>query len=68
MIPVVVDPSCRDTSTWQGIVGGKLGGHLYIDLTSDHDLGTAVRRLHEQITSRSEKQRRSRASEAISIR
>jgi len=37
MIPVVMEPRCLNTSTWQGKVGGKLGSKLYINLTSDAD-------------------------------
>ena len=35
MIAVVMEPGCLDTSQWEGPVGGKLGGHLYINLSSD---------------------------------
>ena len=37
MIAVVMEPDCQDTKTWQGAVGGGLGGHLYINLTRDDD-------------------------------
>ena len=35
MIPVVMEPRCRNTRTWVGTVGGKLGGILYIDYADD---------------------------------
>ena len=35
MIPVVMEKRCRNPSDWAGTVGGKLGGKLYIDLSSD---------------------------------
>ena len=33
MIPVVMEPSCLDTSTWTSVVCGKLGGKLYVNLS-----------------------------------
>ena len=35
MIVVVMEQGCRNTNEWTGAVGGKLGGTLYIDLSSD---------------------------------
>lgn len=35
MISVVMERGCRNPSGWAGTVGGKLGGKLYIDLSSD---------------------------------
>jgi hypothetical protein len=35
MIAVVMEPSCRDTSHWQGAVGLRLGATLYVDLSAD---------------------------------
>ena len=35
MIVVVMEKDCRNTNEWTGAVGGKLGGTLYIDLSSD---------------------------------
>ena len=37
ILPVVMEPSCRNTSQWPGVVGGKLGGILYVDLNSDDE-------------------------------
>lgn len=38
MISVVLEPSCRDTSKWAaGVVKGKLGTKLYIDLSANED-------------------------------
>jgi hypothetical protein len=35
MVPVVMEPRCLETSKWQGVVGGKLGGRLYCNLVQD---------------------------------
>jgi len=38
MIAVILEPSCRDTSKWAaGIVKGKLGTKLYIDLSGNEN-------------------------------
>jgi hypothetical protein len=51
MVPVVMEPRCRNVSDWQGVVGGKLGGRLYIDFTSDEPatFDTAVASLIEEL-------------------
>jgi hypothetical protein len=47
MIAVVLEPSCRDTSKWAaGVVKGKLGTKLYIDLSANEDDDS----FHEGIT------------------
>lgn len=33
MIPVVMEPEAKDTSTWEGLLKSALGNALYIDLT-----------------------------------
>ena len=35
MLAVVMDPECRDTSTWTGAVGFRLGSQIYHDLSGD---------------------------------
>jgi hypothetical protein len=35
MLSVVMEPSLRDPREWTGVVGGKLGGRLYVDLSQD---------------------------------
>lgn len=35
LIAVVMEPSCRDPSKWQGVVGLRLGSCLYIDCSMD---------------------------------
>jgi len=37
MIAVVMEPRCRNTSQWKGVVGGKLGCKLYADFTNDDE-------------------------------
>mmetsp|Transcript_34794 Transcript_34794/g.96078 ORF Transcript_34794/g.96078 Transcript_34794/m.96078 type:complete len:102 (-) Transcript_34794:344-649(-) len=37
MIAVVMDPACKDTSQWQGVVGLRLGSSLYVDLSMDEN-------------------------------
>ena len=32
-----MEPGCRDTATWAGPVGLRLGNHLYFDLADDAD-------------------------------
>ena len=49
MITVVMDPACRDTTTWTGSVGAKLGGLLYINLCNDSKFQEAVRQLRDEI-------------------
>ena len=35
MIAVVMEKRCRDPRSWPGVVGGKLGPLLYVDLAED---------------------------------
>ena len=50
MIPVVMEEGCRNASEWAGTVGGKLGGLLYFDLTSDGvAFDETVKRLADEI-------------------
>ena len=35
MVPVVMEPACRNPKLWTGVVAGKLGGKLYVDLSGD---------------------------------
>ena len=35
MLAVVMDPECRDTSSWTGAVGFRLGSQIYHDLSGD---------------------------------
>jgi hypothetical protein len=51
MIPVVMEPRCRNTRSWVGTVGGKLGGLLYVDYADDSEeaLAAATRRLVDEI-------------------
>ena len=44
-----MDPACRDTTTWTGSVGAKLGGLLYINLCNDSKFQEAVRQLRDEI-------------------
>ena len=50
MIPVVMEEGCRNAGEWTGTVGGKLGGLLYFDLSSDgDDFDKVVKRLADEI-------------------
>ena len=50
MIPVVMEEGCRNSSERTGTVGGKLGGLLYFDLSSDGvDFDKVVKRLADEI-------------------
>lgn len=51
MIPVVMEPRCRNTRSWVGTVGGKLGGLLYVDYADDSEeaLAVATKRLVDEI-------------------
>ena len=46
MLAVVMDPECRDTSTWTGAVGFRLGSQIYHDLggeaTDEERIGALV--------------------------
>ncbi len=35
MICVVMEPEMLDTRRWRGVLGGTLGNHLYVNLSSD---------------------------------
>eukprot|EP00662_Eupelagonemidae_sp_cell21_P042716 gene42716-biopygen120382 len=37
-LPVVMEPSCRRTNEWRGIVGMNLGGVMYVDLADEDDV------------------------------
>ncbi|KAJ1480434.1 hypothetical protein T484DRAFT_2803114 [Baffinella frigidus] len=37
IIVMVLEPSCRNQNSWKHTVGGKLGGLLYIDMSSNED-------------------------------
>jgi len=47
-VTVVMEPRCRDTSSWTGVFGGKLGGKLYVDLADD-GLDSHMPRLIEEV-------------------
>lgn len=49
MITVVMEPRCRDTNTWYGVVGGKLGGRIYFDMASDDSFNDGLARLVEEV-------------------
>lgn len=50
VVPIVFEPDCRDTSTWEGPVGMKLGTKLYSDLCADGDeLRGAVLKLSDDL-------------------
>ena len=49
VIPVVMEAECKDTSTWTGAVGFKLGGHIHFDMSSD-DAPEDVRKLGQLST------------------
>ena len=50
MLAVVMEPACKDTKTWQGVVGGKLGSRLYCDASEDGDrLDASVEQIIEQL-------------------
>ena len=42
MLSVVMEPECTDTTSWQGVVGGKFGSRLYYDFSSDDNLDATV--------------------------
>ena len=51
MYPVVMEPRLKETREWIGIVGGKLGGKLYADFSSDEKLESAVDTIVKYFTS-----------------
>jgi hypothetical protein len=52
MIPVVLDPSMRNTREWTGKLGFNLGGLLYVDCSSDEKLEESVDSLCREIKKR----------------
>ena len=42
MIACVMERQCKNPNEWEGVVGGKLGGLLYIDLSDDATLEDKV--------------------------
>lgn len=53
MLAVVMEPECRDTNTWQGTVGGKLGSNLYVDAAgAGAPLSDAVQRIATELRAR----------------
>ena len=55
MIAVVMEPGCRSTSEWQGVVGLRLGASLYIDCSMDvrdDAFDAAVRSIVQEVTTR----------------
>ena len=55
MVACVMEPGMRNPKTWAGVVGGKLGTNLYVDLAHDEgDEGftSGVQRLIKEIQSR----------------
>jgi len=49
IIPVVMEAGCRDTAEWAGVVGGKLGGKLYVDLSGPEAWETGLPNLVRSI-------------------
>jgi len=62
MIPVVMDPECKDTKTWKGPVGFRLNNHLYIDFTNDDKLENVVKELSKKIQKKDRREHRVRIS------
>ncbi len=54
MIPVVMESSCNDQSTWEGAVGGALINRLYMSFTGDDGLDECVKKLVEEIECKKE--------------
>ena len=55
LVPVVMDPDCRDPKQWQGAVGAYLGNLLYVDLSMDagqEGFEKAVDRIVQEIRTR----------------
>jgi len=49
MVPVVMEPSMKETSTWSGTVGMYLGGKLYEDYSSEDNFDELVSNLCARI-------------------
>ena len=51
MVPIVMEPRCLNPQSWKGVVGGKLGSKLYINMASDEDAAFAecVERIVKEI-------------------
>ena len=51
MIAVVMEPRCKDTKNWFGLVGAELRGSLFVDFTSDDMFDHAASDLANKIRS-----------------
>ena len=52
MIAVVMEPSCRDTARWQGVVGLRLGSSLYVDCSEDAGFDAGVEAIAAEVRAR----------------
>jgi len=49
MIPIVMEPSMKDTRQWNGPVGLRFGGNIYVDMSetgSENDISTLVKHIN----------------------
>jgi hypothetical protein len=49
MLAVVMEPRCRDSSSWIGKMGSFLGGSMYVDFTSDDSFDDKMNQLNSKI-------------------
>ena len=51
MVPIVMEPRCLNPQSWRGVVGGKLGSKLYVNMVNDDDAAFAecVERIVKEI-------------------
>jgi len=54
MIPVVMESSSSDQSSWKGAVGGAMINHLYIPFTVDDELDACVKKLADEFEHKKE--------------
>ena len=49
MLCIVMEPQCRDTSTWPGQVAMHMGSKLYSDLAEDQDFDAKMEQLANKL-------------------
>eukprot|EP00966_Prymnesium_polylepis_P134275 3103821-Prymnesium_polylepis.1 len=68
MVAVVMEPEMRDTKVWMGVVGGKLGTSLYVDLSADQadeKFASGVEHLAKEICDRIAESEAARSLKAV---
>eukprot|EP00732_Lithocolla_globosa_P002322 Lithocolla_globosa_v1_NODE_1492_length_2536_cov_46.306608.p1 type:complete len:791 gc:universal NODE_1492_length_2536_cov_46.306608:57-2429(+) len=49
IISVVFEPCMKDTRDWMGALGGRMGDHLYIDMSKDEDATELISKIKTEL-------------------